>query len=65
MRQLPNTVLGMIEELEHEYPARCKRHDESLEQHANYAGAVSLIENLRGRFEAAQRVEQHSLPKVL
>ncbi len=51
MRPLPETVEGLLEDLETHYPPRCKDPSESLEQHTNYAGQVQLIADLRVRYE--------------
>ena len=54
MRPLPDSALEIIEDLEENYPPRCKSPDESLEEHARYAGQVALIEALRYRYEWTQ-----------
>jgi hypothetical protein len=65
VRQIPNSIIGLLEELEASYPPKCKSPDESLEQHAWYAGKVSLISDLRGRYEAGMKANNKGLPKVL
>jgi hypothetical protein len=65
MRLIPNSIIGLLEELEADYPPKCKDPDESLEEHANYAGKVDLIATLRGRFEAGMKSAKKELPKVL
>ena len=50
MRPLPDTVEGLLEDLETHYPPRCKDPSETLEQHCNYAGQVQLIADLRVRY---------------
>jgi hypothetical protein len=55
----------LLEELEASYPPKCKDPSESLEEHANYAGKVSLISELRGRYEAGMKSNKKGLPKVL
>ena len=65
MRLLPNSVVGIIEELEADYPPRCKTPDESLEEHMCYAGSVAVVTKLRARYEAGIKKEQRGLPKVL
>ncbi len=49
MRPLPDTVDALLEDLETHYPPRCKEPSETLEEHANYAGMVQLITDLRIR----------------
>lgn len=49
MTPIPNSAYELIEELEGIYPPKCKDPNESLEQHARYAGAVELVEALRLR----------------
>lgn len=65
MRMLPNTVIGLLEELEVDFPPKCKTPDESLDEHMLYAGHVSLVTLLRARYEAGLRKENKGLPKVL
>lgn len=65
MRLLPNTVIGLIEQLEADFPPKCKSPDESLEDHMLYAGKVSLITILRSRFDAGTKQNVKGLPKVL
>lgn len=65
MKPLPNTVIGLIEEMESNFPPACKVADESLEDHARYAGKVELITNLRNRFEVNLRREKNKLPDIL
>lgn len=65
MQPMPNTVIGLIEALEVDYPPRCKTPSESLEEHSIYAGKVELIVHLRARYEAIIRAEQDELPRVL
>jgi len=47
---MPHTAEDLLIELEVAYPPRCKDSQESLEEHARYAGQVELIQNLRRRF---------------
>lgn len=65
MRVLPNSVIGLIEELEADYPPKCKYLEESLEAHAQYAGKTDLVRLLRGRYEAELKKNVKELPKVL
>lgn len=65
MKYIPNTVVGLIEELENMYPARCMKAGETLEDHLLYAGRVSLISEMRSRYDAATRSEQGELERVL
>ncbi len=51
MRPLPDTVEALLEDLETNYPPRCKEPAESLEQHMQYSGQVQLIADLRLRDE--------------
>ncbi len=51
MRPLPETVEGLLDDLETHYPPRCKDPSETLEQHALYAGQVQLIADLRVRYD--------------
>lgn len=63
MRPLPLTLLGVIEELESLYPARCIGPEETPENAHRYAGKVELIAELRGRHAAADK--RGDLDKVL
>jgi hypothetical protein len=65
VRQLPNSIIGLLEELEADYPPKCKDPEESLEAHAVYAGKCELVELLRARYEAGMKSEKKGLPKVL
>lgn len=65
MRPMPHSVIGLIEELETQFPPRCKSPDETLEYHAQYAGKVSLVTHLRARYDALSKQEAGQLPKVL
>ena len=65
MRQLPNSVIGLIEELEAAYPPRCIQPDESPELAHRYAGNVEVVEKLRARYDAGMRMERKDLPKVI
>lgn len=65
MRAMPNTVIGLIEQLEADNPPKCKSPDESLDEHMHYSGKVALIEYLRARYEAEIKREQKGLPNVL
>ena len=65
MRQIPNSIIGLLEELEATYPPKCKDPSESLEEHSQYAGKVRLISDLRGRYEAGMKSNKKGLPKVL
>lgn len=51
MRMMPDSVEGLLADLEAHYPPRCKDPAETLEQHAHYAGQVTLIADLRLRYE--------------
>lgn len=64
MKTMPNTVLGLIEELEELYPPRCFGSDEDLHDHLRYAGKVELIARLRARFERTEKAA-NKLPNVL
>lgn len=65
MRPMPHSVIGLIEDLETQFPPRCKVPDESLETHAQYAGKAALVTHLRGRYDAISKQEAGQLPKVL
>ena len=65
MRQLPHSVAGLLDELEADYPPRCKTSEETLEAHMLYAGRVELITTLRSRWDAIERKNKKELPKVL
>jgi hypothetical protein len=65
VRHIPNSIVGLLEELEADYPPKCKTPDESLEEHAVYAGKCELIATLRARYKAGMRVEKSKLLKVL
>jgi len=65
MRRINSSVIGLIEDLETEFPPRCKTPAESLEVHMEYAGRVALIRDLRARYEAGMKKERKGLPSVL
>jgi len=65
MRQIPTATIGLLEELEADYPPKCKDPDESLEVHAQYAGKVALIALLRARFDACLKRDTKKLPQIL
>lgn len=65
MKPVPNSVIGLIEELERNNPARCIQPAEDLHAHLRYAGRVELVAELRGRYEAELRINKKSLPTVL
>jgi hypothetical protein len=65
MKPLPDTVLGLIELIEAEYPPRCKHPEESLECHMLYAGSVLVGKELRARYEANLKRDKTALPKVI
>jgi hypothetical protein len=39
----------MLESLEEQYPARCRKPDESEREHERYAGKVELLAEIRTR----------------
>ncbi len=51
MRPLPDTVEALLEDLETNYPPRCKEPGESLEEHMQYSGQIQLIAVLRERYD--------------
>lgn len=55
MNPIPNSVVELIEELEEMFPPACKDPNETLEQHARYAGRVELIEEIRTRYDWTQQ----------
>ena len=65
MRALPHSVAGLLDELEADYPPRCKSTDETLEDHMLYAGKVDLTATLRSRWDAVERKHKKELPSVL
>ncbi|MBK1871563.1 hypothetical protein [Taklimakanibacter albus] len=56
----PDIPQGLVEHLQKLYPPRCKRRDESLEEHMHYAGKAELTEQL-AREMATQRSAAHEL----
>lgn len=54
MDPIQNSVRELIEDLEEAFPPQCKDPNESLEQHARYAGRVELISELRTRYDWTQ-----------
>ena len=65
MTPMPNTIIGLIEMLELQYPPRCLSPEE-LRSHADhYAGKSALIVELRARFESELKREKDKLPRVL
>lgn len=65
MRTLPNSIIGLIEELERQYPQRCIRPDETLAEAHHHAGRAALVLELRQRYDAETRRESARLPPVL
>lgn len=65
MRTMPNTVVALIEELEADFPPKCKSPDESLDAHMTYAGKVELVTYLRARLTAELRQVKGQLPNIL
>lgn len=64
-RKLPHTVIGLIEELEVDYPPTCIQPEETLAEANRRAGAVELVSLLRARYQAGLRKEQKGLPPVI
>lgn len=58
-RDWPPVPTDLVDYLEHAFPPRCKDLNESLEEHARYAGTVDLVSILRAR--SALR-DEDSLP---
>jgi hypothetical protein len=65
VREINHSVVGLIEDLEAEFPPRCKQPGESLEDHMVYAGRVALTQDLRARYEAGMKKAKKGLPTVL
>ncbi len=55
MKPIPHEAKELIEDLEAANPPKCKDPNESLEQHARYAGRVELIEELRIRLDWTEK----------
>lgn len=55
MKTLPNTVPGLIEELEALYPPRCIGPEESLRAADRYAGRRELVDELKARLQATEK----------
>jgi len=53
MRTLPTDSDSLLEQLEKQYPPRCRRPDETERDHERYAGKVELIMELRTRLDRA------------
>ncbi len=51
MRALPTDTETMLEQVEEQYPARCRKADETERDHDRYAGKVELIAELRARLD--------------
>lgn len=51
MRSLPTDTETMLAQLEVQYPARCRKPDETEREHERYAGKVDLIAELRARLD--------------
>lgn len=51
MRSLPTDTATLLDQLEAQYPTRCRKQNESELDHERYAGKVDLIQELRARFE--------------
>lgn len=65
MAPFPNTVIGLIEELEDMYPQKCIDPEETRAEANYYAGKAGLTVELRARFDADTKKEKDALPKVL
>lgn len=57
---LPPGTHELVQELAALNPPRCKRPDESLEEHARYAGVVELIEAMQAKLKAAEERARRS-----
>lgn len=51
MRELPTDTESMLRQLEEQYPARCRRTNETERDHERYAGKVDLIAELMLRLD--------------
>lgn len=51
MRTLPSDTYTLLDQLEAQYPPRCRKEGESELEHERYAGKVDLITELRLRLE--------------
>jgi hypothetical protein len=51
MRPIPTDSESLLEQLETQYPARCRQPDETERDHERYAGKVDLIHELRVRLD--------------
>lgn len=49
MRPLPTDTASLLDQLEEQYPARCRLPDETERDHERYAGKVDLIAELSAR----------------
>lgn len=65
MTPVPNSIIGLLEELERHNPPRCMKAGEDLNSHLRYAGRVELVTELRSRYDAETRRNKKSLPTVL
>jgi len=65
MKSLPSSVIGLIEKLEQENPARVRQVNESELAHERFAGRVDLIAELRQRYDALTKKAKNTLPAVL
>ena len=65
MKALPNSIIGLIESLEEQYPQRCLRPQETRPEADHYAGKAGLVAELRARYECEIKQNKNSLPKVL
>jgi hypothetical protein len=64
VRPLPVTIVGLLEELEQNYPPRCIGKAETPEDAHRYAGKVELIAELRARINATEK-NSKELDRVL
>ena len=51
MRPLSNYSATLLDELEAQYPVRCRLPDETEREHERYAGKVDLIAEIRARLD--------------
>lgn len=53
----PDIPEDLVQFLEHLYPARCLEPNEAVEDHLRYAGAVSLVADMRHHHDMAREIE--------
>ena len=58
IKPFPLDASDLLVRIDEEFPPRCIAKDETLEDHLRYAGKRELIDELKLRLEAAERINK-------